>query len=106
MKAWMKQIVARVVGLGWPGLPRLGTPARAGNVRAEALLLEGERLYRLGKRRAALVRWREAAMLTPYDERVWFAILRVAETPADRHTCVQNILAINPFYLNAREWLK
>jgi len=68
---------------------------RAGHVAAAA-----------GKRRRAHYLWRRAAVLCPYEEQIWLALLSVLENEEDRRVCLQNILAINPGNRQAFEQLK
>lgn len=50
--------------------------------------------------------WREAAMVDPYNERVWLALLEVIDSPEDRRVCLQNIVEINPMNTQARRMLR
>jgi hypothetical protein len=69
------------------------------------LMQAGQMAYTAGKRQLAHDIWREAAMLDPYNEQVWIALLEVLETDEDREVCLHNILAINPANVQARHQL-
>jgi hypothetical protein len=62
----------------------------------------GHAAYAAGKKRRAYYLWRRAAVLSPYDEQVWLALLHVLDDPNDRRVCLQNIVAINPSNLEAQ----
>lgn len=49
--------------------------------------------------------WRRAAMMKPYEEQVWLALLNVVETDADRRVCLQNIITLNPNNIQALQRL-
>jgi hypothetical protein len=71
----------------------------------DQLLAAGERAYGEGQRRLAHEVWREAAVIDPYNEQVWIALLKVLDTDEDRRVCLQNILIINPLNVEARHRL-
>ncbi|MDX2139235.1 MAG: hypothetical protein SF123_14195 [Chloroflexota bacterium] len=48
----------------------------------------------------------QAATLAPYDEAIWWALLDVVQSEADRIACLENILAINPTNLEANRLLR
>ncbi len=62
--------------------------------------------YAVGNRQQALVLWRRAATLSPYDEQVWLALLDVVDNDADRQVCLQNIVFINPNNTQSKQYLK
>jgi hypothetical protein len=64
--------------------------------RVDGLLKEGRSALKAGDRDTASLRFRKAAELSPYDERVWQALLDVVSEPEDEAVCLENILAINP----------
>jgi hypothetical protein len=65
----------------------------------------GQIFYAQGDQRRAHRYWRRAAMLNPYSEAVWVALLSVLKDEADRQVCLQNILTINPLNEEAqRQW--
>lgn len=70
------------------------------------LMLEGRQALERGDRQGAHDLWREAALIDPYSEQVWLALLQVLETDADRKVCLENILAINPLNVQARRQLR
>ena len=67
---------------------------------------EGHRALKQGDRTLAHELWREAAMLEPYNERVWLALLDVLDSAEDRQVCLQNIVEINPLNTQARRMLR
>ena len=69
------------------------------------LMSEGRQALERGDRQRAHDLWREAALIDPYSEQVWLALLQVLETDADRKVCLENILAINPLNVQARRQL-
>lgn len=82
------------------------TDNRELTLRVDALLERGELALEDGDRRKAHDFWREAAVLNPYDERVWLALYDVLELPEDRRVCLENVIAINPFNTHARQQLR
>lgn len=72
----------------------------------ERLMREGRLALDQGDRDLAHELWREAALLDPYNEQVWLALLDVLESLEDRRVCLQNILEINPLNLQARRMLR
>lgn len=72
----------------------------------ERLMREGRLALDKGDRDLAHELWREAALLDPYNEQVWLALLDVLETLEDRRVCLQNILEINPLNTQARRMLR
>lgn len=64
--------------------------------RTEDLLSAGRSALKAGDRETAGARFRKAAEISPYDERVWQALLEVVAEPEDEIVCLGNILAINP----------
>jgi hypothetical protein len=64
--------------------------------KAEQYLRDGQKAAVRGRTAEAHQKLRKAAMLAPYDERVWLALLSVVEADADRRVCAENILSINP----------
>ena len=70
------------------------------------LMREGHLALSGGHPRRAHRFWREAAMLHPVSEQVWLALLTVVDNEADRQVCLQNIVAINPNNLSARQRLE
>lgn len=74
-------------------------------VRVDDLLQSGWDALRGGDQAAASVQFRKAAELSPYDERVWKALLNVVSEPDDERVCLENILAINPGNVKAKKRL-
>lgn len=64
--------------------------------KAETYLREGQKAAVRGRSAEAHEKLRKAAMLAPYDERVWLALLSIVTDDADRRVCLENILNINP----------
>jgi hypothetical protein len=75
------------------------------NERVEDLLKEGRTALQAGDRETASARFRKAAELSPYDERVWQAVLEIVTDPDDEAVCLTNILAINPKNSKAKKRL-
>ncbi len=70
--------------------------------RVNLLLNAGKKAAKAGDTTTANEKFRKAAELSPYDERVWVALLAVATDPEDQRVCVENILRINPKNAKAR----
>lgn len=70
------------------------------------LMQDGKHAYDRGKKQIAHDLWRQAAMLDPYNESVWLALLKVLDQRDDRIVCLNNILAINPTNVQARQLLR
>lgn len=94
--------------LEWKGLARIMAAElgqRPANATVDELLRAGQAA--LGVDQAAAHRWfQQAALLDPYDERVWLHLLKAVDSPADRRVCLQNIIAINPLNADARRQLR
>jgi hypothetical protein len=73
--------------------------------RVEDLLQAGRDALTVGDRETAGARFRKAAELSPYDERVWQALLEVVSEPDDEIVCLRNVLAINPKNSKAKKRL-
>ena len=71
-----------------------------------ALMKAGSQALAAGDRQTAHERWRAAAIIDPYNEKVWLALLRVLDTDEDRRVCLENIIAINPMNVQARRQLR
>ncbi len=72
----------------------------------EQLMREGRIALDRGDQRLAHTLWREAAMVDPYNEQVWVALLDVLDSLDDRRVCLQNIVEINPLNAQARRLLR
>lgn len=83
--------------------PDAGRRSKAG---FRELMQAGQMAFAAGKHQLAHDIWREAAMLDPYNEQVWLALLDVLESDEDREVCLHNILAINPTNVHARHQLQ
>ncbi|PJF40034.1 MAG: hypothetical protein D6737_19115 [Chloroflexi bacterium] len=70
------------------------------------LMRAGRKAYDAGDSTAAHDYWRQAAVIDPYNEKVWLALYRVVETEDDRKACLENIIAINPANVQARRRLR
>jgi hypothetical protein len=66
------------------------------NARFTRMMRLGQVSYAEGNLKQAHRFWRRAAMMKPYDEQVWLALLNVVETDADKRVCLQNIITLNP----------
>lgn len=75
------------------------------NDRVDGLLNEGRSALKAGDVETASARFRKAAEISPYDERVWQALLGVVSEPDDEVVCLNNILAINPNNKKAKKRL-
>jgi hypothetical protein len=64
--------------------------------RVDDVLKAGRRALKTGDRALAAERFGKAAELSPYDERVWLALLEVVTEDDDRRVCLENIVRINP----------
>ncbi len=76
------------------------------NPEFDQLMRHGRAAFERGDRQLAHNLWREAALLDPYSEAVWVALLEVLETKQDQRVCLENILSINPANLLARRMLR
>jgi hypothetical protein len=72
----------------------------------EDLLAAGKEASVAGDRRTAHELYRAAAVVNPYDQRVWVALLEVLTRADDREVCLQNIVAIDPLNTEARRQLR
>ena len=70
------------------------------------LMQHGRAAFDRGDKELAHNLWREAALLDPYNEQVWLALLDVLETRDDQRVCLENILSINPMNTQARRMLR
>ena len=70
------------------------------------LMTAGHEAYKAGEKHLAHDLWRQAAVIDPYEERVWLLLLRVLDKDADRIACLENIVAINPANASARRRLR
>lgn len=66
------------------------------NDRVEDLLKAGRKALKARNPDLASEHFRKAAELSPYDERVWVALLEVLAEDEDRRVCLENIARINP----------
>ncbi len=82
------------------------TSAQDSRARFAHHMAEGRLALGRGDRHTAHEHWRAAALIDPYSEQVWLALLDVLETDADRKVCLENILAINPLNVQARRQLR
>lgn len=64
--------------------------------RVDGLLKAGRQALKARDHDLAGERFRKAAELSPYDERVWMALLEVLTEDDDRRVCLENISRINP----------
>lgn len=72
----------------------------------ERLMREGRVALDKGDRDAAHYLWRQAALLNPYSEQVWLALLDVLDSREDQEVCLHNIVEINPLNAQARRLLR
>jgi hypothetical protein len=107
----------------WSGLSRLSESDRA--AAQTGGLPEGQRAISaaqqsaidalLGQAKAALDAddranahrlLQQAVQIDPYDERIWWGLLRTVDAFDDQRVALENIIAINPFNVKARERLR
>lgn len=72
----------------------------------ESLMERGRVALQRGYPEQAHALWRRAAIVNPYNEQVWVALLDVIQSPEDERVCLQNILEINPANAKARHMLR
>ena len=72
----------------------------------ENLMERGRIALQKGYPEQAHALWRRAAIVNPYNEQVWLALLDVIQSPEDQRVCLQNILEINPANVKARRMLR
>ncbi len=70
------------------------------------VLAAGASALDAGDKANALKLFKHAAALDPYNEQVWWALLKVFDEPEDRRVCFENIVAINPYNTDARRGLR
>jgi hypothetical protein len=71
-----------------------------------ALVKEGITAYKAGNKAQAEEFFRQAVDLDQYSEQGWLWLSAVVDTPEDRRTCLENVLAINPANDAARKGLQ
>ncbi len=76
------------------------------NDRVNDLLKAGRKAAKAGDSAAASEHYRKAAELSPYDERVWLALLDVVTAEDDRRVCLENVVRINPSNAKAQRQLE
>ena len=72
----------------------------------EDLLEAGKQALAAGDRAIAHELYRAAAVINPYEVRVWVSLLDVLTRDDDREVCLQNIIAIDPLNPDARRQLR
>lgn len=80
--------------------------SKSGKSEFDQLMQHGRAAYEQGDRALAHNLWKEAALLNPYSEDVWVALLDVLDAPEDQRVCLENILSINPMNVQARRILR
>ena len=103
----MAALVNLVLSIRWWGLARLmdGEQIRR-DASLDDLLEAGKQALETGDRRVAHELYRTAAVIDPYEVRVWVALLDVLTRDDDREVCLQNIIAIDPLNPEARRQLR
>ncbi len=76
------------------------------NASLDDLLEAGKQALAGGDRRLAHELYRAAAVINPYEPRVWLALLAVLTREDDREVCLQNIIATDPMNPDARRQLR
>ncbi len=74
--------------------------------RIQKLIDDGQAAFDAGDRTGAHALWQQAAHLDPKNEQVWLSLLDVVRGDADRRTCLENLLRINPDNDRARRQLR
>lgn len=72
----------------------------------DAMIKDGIRLYKAGKKAEARAVWEKVTELDQYSEQAWLWLSAVVETPEDQRTCLENVLFINPNNANAKKGLE
>ncbi|MBC8170969.1 MAG: hypothetical protein H7X77_04840 [Anaerolineae bacterium] len=72
----------------------------------DAMIKDGVRLYKAGKKAEARAIWEKVTELDQYSEQAWLWLSAVVETPDDQRTCLENVLFINPENANAKKGLE
>ncbi len=62
----------------------------------DAMVKEGIRAYRAGKKDEARTLWEKATEMDQFNEQAWLWLSAVVETEEDQRTCLENVLFINP----------
>ncbi len=103
----MAALVDLMLSIRWWGLARLmdGEQIRR-DASLDDLLEAGKEALATGDRRGAHECYRAAAVIDPYEVRVWVALLDVLTHDDDREVCLQNIIAIDPLNPEARRQLR
>ncbi len=71
----------------------------------EAMVREGIRAYRAGKKAEARALLEKAVEADSYHEQAWLWLSAVVESPEEQRTCLNNVLIINPDNENAKQGL-
>lgn len=71
----------------------------------DAMIKEGIRLYKAGKKSEARAKWEQVTELDQLNEQAWLWLSAVVESVDDQRTCLENVLYINPANANARKGL-
>jgi hypothetical protein len=72
----------------------------------DAMVREGIRAYRAGKKAEARTLLEKAAELDAYNEQAWMWLSAVVDTPEEQRICLENVLTINPNNQNATQGLQ
>jgi hypothetical protein len=72
----------------------------------DAMVREGIRAYRGGKKSEARALLEKAVELDQYNEQAWLWLSAVVESPEEQRTCLENVLFINPDNENAKQGLQ
>ncbi|MFQ3568582.1 MAG: hypothetical protein SNJ59_16470 [Aggregatilineales bacterium] len=71
----------------------------------EAMVREGVKALKAGRKEEANVLLLKAVELDPYNEDAWLWLSGIVESPEDQRTCLENVLSINPNNARARSGL-
>lgn len=76
------------------------------SVEVDAMIKEGIRLYKAGKKAEARANWEQVTELDQLNEQAWLWLSAVVESVDDQRTCLENVLYINPNNTNAKKGLE
>lgn len=72
----------------------------------EAMVREGIKAYRAGKKAEARALLEKAVELDQFNEQGWLWLSAIVETPEEQRTCLENVLFINPNNTSAKQGLQ
>lgn len=72
----------------------------------DAMLAEGKRLFKAGKKDDARALFEKVTEIDQYNEDGWMWLSAAVDTYEDQRTCLENVLYINPNHQQAKQGLK